>query len=125
MTPIILLVAIFLLIRGHDAPGGGFIAGLMAAMAFCLYTLAFGIEPVKEALHIAPKTLLGFGVLTALLSGMFSWFFDVPYLTGIWAKLEVPQVGWLKVGTPSFFDVGVFFVVVGMVTSIVMELARE
>lgn len=125
IMPLLLMVSLFLLIQGHEAPGGGFIGGLMAASAFSIYALAFGIDQVKEAMHIEPRSLLGIGILISLFSGLVGVFFGKPYLTGEWLEMQVTHWGPLHIGTPMIFDFGVYLVVLGMVTSVITGLAEE
>ena len=75
ILPLLLLFSIFLLLRGHYEPGGGFVGGLVAAAAFALYATAFGVASTREVLRIDPRVLIGAGVLVAAISGMFAWLF--------------------------------------------------
>ena len=70
LMPLLLLFAVFLLLRGHNEPGGGFVGGLVAAAAFALYVIAYGVERARRALLVKPLTLLGAGLLIALVSGV-------------------------------------------------------
>jgi multicomponent Na+:H+ antiporter subunit B len=117
--PLLLLFAVFLLIRGHNEPGGGFVGGLVAAAAFSLYGISYGVEHARRALLVRPMTLLGTGLLIALVSGMPSMLRGQPYLTAQWA------LGPVAIGTPVVFDIGVFLVVTGVVLMMVFSLAEE
>ena len=77
-----LLFSVFVLLRGHNEPGGGFIGGLIAASAFAIHGIAFGVPTVRRALHFHPMAISGFGLLLAALSGLPSLAFGVPFLTG-------------------------------------------
>ena len=123
LLPLLLLFSIFLLLRGHYEPGGGFVGGLVAAAAFALNVIAFGVPRTREILHLDPRVLIGAGVLMAAISGMFAWLLGNPYLTAVWLKQPWPVLG--KVGTPLLFDVGVYFVVLGVVLKIIFVLAEE
>ena len=68
--PLLLLFAVFLLLRGHNQPGGGFVGGLVVASSFVLYSIAFGVDAARRALLVTPSTLLGVGLLVALTSGL-------------------------------------------------------
>ncbi len=125
MMPLLLMVSIFLLLRGHDAPGGGFIGGLMASAAFCLYGLAFGFQRIKSVLHTDPRVVLGVGLLTSLCSGFLAYVIGKPFLTAIWLDEIFSGMINIHVGTPLFFDIGVYLVVVGMVTGIVIAHAED
>lgn len=125
LFPLLLLLAVYLTLRGHNAPGGGFIGGLVAAGAFGLYLIAEGPEQMLRALRTHPTTLLSIGLLLALTAGVLPWFQGLPFMTGLWGKIPV---GWgepIKQGTPLLFDVGVFLVVVGFTLTIVLSLEEE
>jgi multicomponent Na+:H+ antiporter subunit A len=119
LMPLLLLFAVFLLLRGHNEPGGGFVGGLVAAAAFALYAIAFGVHRARQALLVRPLTLLGAGLLIALVSGLPAVVGGRPYLAALWAP------GPLAIGTPALFDVGVFLVVAGVVLMMIFTLAEE
>jgi multicomponent Na+:H+ antiporter subunit B len=123
LLPLLLLFSIFILFRGHNEPGGGFIGGLVAAAAYSLYAIAYGVENARQSLVIAPRNLMGFGLLTALGSGLVALVVGKPFMTGLWANWELPLIG--KPGTPLFFDVGVYLVVIGVTLTIVFTLHEE
>ena len=123
LLPLLLLFSVFLLLRGHNQPGGGFVGGLAAAAAIALFTIAFGVEPARRILRVHPRMLLGVGLLVAAGSGLLAVLIGLPLMTGLWGTLELPAVG--KLGTPLLFDVGVYLVVVGVVLMIVFELAEK
>jgi len=125
LFPLLLLLAVYLTLRGHNAPGGGFIGGLVAAGAFGLYLIAEGPDRMLKALRTNPTRLLSIGLLLGLTAGVLSWFQGLPFMTGLWGKIPV---GWgdpIKLGTPLLFDVGVFLVVVGFTLTIVLSLEEE
>lgn len=97
---LLLLFAIFLLLRGHHEPGGGFIAGLVAAGAFVLYAVAYDVARARAALRVDPRALIGAGLLAASLSGVVSLFSGRPFLTGRWATWSLFGADPVKVGTP-------------------------
>ena len=122
LMPLLLLFAVFLLLRGHNEPGGGFVGGLVVAAAFVLYAIAYGADAGRRALLVDPSTLLGTGLLVALGSGIPAVLVGRPFLTAIWTKVGIePAV--VDVGTPLVFDVGVFLAVIGVVLTIVFTLA--
>jgi multicomponent Na+:H+ antiporter subunit B len=125
MLPLLLLFSVFLLLRGHNEPGGGFSGGLVAASAFVLYGFAFGVPEAKWSLRVDPRGLIGAGLLTALGSGCLALLTGRPWMTGLWGEWAVPSFGTLHVGTPLVFDVGVYLVVVGVTLSIIFPLAEE
>ena len=119
LMPLLLLFSVFLLLRGHNQPGGGFVGGLVAAAAFALYGIAFGVQRARQALLVRPMTLLGAGLLIALVSGLPAVFRGRPFLSALWTS------GPVAVGTPALFDVGVFLVVAGVVLMMIFSLAEE
>lgn len=120
---LLLVFSVFLLLRGHNLPGGGFTGGLVAAAAFSLHALAFGVPSARRLLRLAPRTIMGFGLLVALVSGLLAWLHGRPLLTGLWDHTPLPVVG--KLGTPLLFDVGVYLVVLSITLLIVFALAEE
>jgi multicomponent Na+:H+ antiporter subunit B len=122
LMPLLLLFALFLLFRGHNAPGGGFVGGLVVAAAFILYGIAYGVTAGRRALLIDPSRLLGIGLLVALGAGMSAVLRGRPFLTATWTTVRVDGLS-VDVGTPLLFDIGVFFVVIGVVLTIVFALA--
>ncbi len=123
LMPLLLLFAVFLLLRGHNEPGGGFVGGLVVAAAFVLYAIAYGVDAARRAVLVDPSTLLGAGLLVALGSGIPAVLVGRPFLTAIWTTVGIePAV--VDVGTPLVFDVGVFLAVIGVVLTIVFTLAE-
>jgi len=124
LTSLMVLFSVFVLLRGHNEPGGGFIGGLIAASAFAIYGIACGVQPVRRALYFHPMAIAGFGLLLAALSGLPSIVAGVPYLTGLW---YIPVVGGVEIAlsTPMVFDFGVYFVVVGAITSVALALEER
>jgi len=123
MLPLLLLLAVYLLLHGHNVPGGGFIGGLVASAAFSLYTLANGAEEARKILMIDPRTLMGVGLFALLASGVCGLLLEEPFLTGIWSTVKVPVLG--KVGTPFIFDCGVFLVVIGVTLTFIFSLEED
>jgi multisubunit Na+/H+ antiporter MnhB subunit len=121
--PLLLLFAVFLLLRGHNQPGGGFVGGLVVAASFVLYSIAFGVEAARRALLVRPAKLLGIGLLVALVSGLPGVVRGRPFMSAVWTTVEAAS-GVIHLGTPLVFDVGVFLAVVGVVLTIVFTLAE-
>lgn len=120
LMPLQLMFSVFLLLRGHDEPGGGFIAGLVAAGAFTLYLFAFGVSATREVLRMLdPRDLIGIGLLLAMISVVPAWFLDQPFLTAQWWTIPVIE---FKASTPLIFDIGVYLAVLGSVIGMVMAL---
>jgi multicomponent Na+:H+ antiporter subunit B len=123
LVVLLLVLAIFVLLRGHNEPGGGFIGGLLAAGAIAIHQLACGVDRARRLLRVDPRALAGVGLLVALASGVIGLLQGGRFLYGVWAVREIPGVG--KIGTPLLFDVGVFLVVVGAVLTILFTLDEE
>jgi len=124
ISPLLLMFSVFLLLRGHNEPGGGFAGGLVAAAAFILLAISRDPATARSALRIEPQTLMGAGLLMAVGAGVVGLFVGRPLLTGIWVGLELPT-GTLDVGTPLLFDIGVYLVVLGSTLTMVLTLAEE
>ncbi len=125
MLPVLLLFSIFLLLRGHNLPGGGFIGGLVAAAAVLLQLLARGEEHVRDDFPITFRLLLPVGLLVAAAAGVVGMLAGEPFLTGIWVTFPAPGFGELKLGTPLLFDIGVYLVVIGMAVEVILLMAEE
>lgn len=118
----IMLVSVWLLIAGHNQPGGGFAGGLVAGLALVLRYLAAGRYELGEALPIDAGRLLGAGLAMAVGTGVLSMLFGEPMLTSLWWEGELPLFGELALGTPTLFDIGVYLVVLGLVLDILRSL---
>jgi len=125
LFPLFLSYSVFLLARGHNDPGGGFIAGLVASAAFALYSLAFSPAAARRMLLLPPRLIVACGLLLSLASGLAGMAGRQAYLVARWWELAVPGHEPVKVGTPLLFDAGVFLVVLGMVTGIILVLQEE
>lgn len=123
LMPLILVFSVFLLLRGHNEIGGGFVGGLVAASALMLYGIAVSPAALRRFLPVEPRLLVGSGLLAALASGALPMLLGKPFMTGQWLPGELPVIG--KVGTPLLFDVGVYLVVIGVVLWILLTLAEE
>jgi multicomponent Na+:H+ antiporter subunit B len=120
LLPLLLLFSTFLLLRGHNEPGGGFVGGLVAAAAIALYALAAGVQKAQQLLRLDLRTLMALGLLCAIGAGLLGLLAGSPLLTGLWSSHPVPVVG--KLGTPLLFDAGVFLVVIGVTLKILFAL---
>jgi multicomponent Na+:H+ antiporter subunit B len=125
LLPLLLLFSLFLLLRGHDEPGGGFAGGLVASAAFALLATAAGVPNARRVLHVDTRTLIGAGLVLALGSGLLGVLAGQAFLTSLWLDLTLPGGAELYVGTTLLFDLGVYLVVVGMVLTIVFALEEE
>ncbi|SCB21092.1 Na+/H+ antiporter subunit B [Rhizobium multihospitium] len=124
LTALMLLFSVFVLLRGHNEPGGGFIGGLIAASAFAIYGIACGVTAVRCAIIFHPLAIAGFGLLASTLAGIVSVFAGVPFMTGLWIYPHLFGVE-VALSTVMLFDIGVYFVVVGAFTSIALALEER
>jgi multicomponent Na+:H+ antiporter subunit B len=124
LTSLMVLFSVFVLLRGHNEPGGGFIGGLIAASAFAIYGIACGVSPVRRAIYFHPMTISGFGLFIAGLSGVLSVFGGVPFMTGLWTEVSILGVQ-VDLSTPLVFDIGVYLVVLGTMTNIALALEER
>jgi multicomponent Na+:H+ antiporter subunit B len=122
LQPVLLLYAVFLLVAGHNEPGGGFVAGLVASAAVALYAIAHDVETARQLIPLEPRTLVGCGLLLAFGSGVWALLRGESFMTGHW--VTVPPTG-LAVGTPLLFDLGVFLLVVGGTLLMILSIAEE
>lgn len=121
LLPLLLLFSVFLLVRGHDQPGGGFAGGLSAAAAFVLYAIAHGPDTARRSLPQSPGFLIGLGLFAAGGSGVLALVTGRPFLTAQWTA--APLLG--QVGTPMLFDAGVYLTVFGVVLLLVFSLMED
>ena len=121
LVPLILVFSVFLLLRGHEHPGGGFVGGLVASIAFSLYAFVFGPRAARGILRAGPRAIGAVGLAVAIASGLVGPILDAaPFLTGLWGTLAG-----LKLGTPVMFDVGVYLVVIGVVLTFVFGIKER
>lgn len=124
LLPLALLVSIHLFLRGHNAPGGGFIAGLVTAVALILQSMASGIAWTRQQWRMRYQPLIAWGVLIASATGAGSWLFGHPFLTSAFGHFSLPLVGELELATAMLFDFGVYLAVVGVVMLILATLGN-
>ncbi len=122
--PLLLLASLWVLLRGHNAPGGGFIGGLLAVAASSAYALTFDAARALRKLPLEPQRLAAVGVLIALFSGVPALFNDLPFLTHPWRVLPLGIVD-LPLSTVMLFDVGVYFSVWGALGGYCLALIRS
>jgi multicomponent Na+:H+ antiporter subunit B len=124
LTTLMLVFSVFVLLRGHNEPGGGFIGGLIAASSIALFGISAGVVEVRRAMIVDPLSVAGFGVLLALFSGLLSIVYDVPFLTSIWASIQLGETQ-IVLSTPLFFDIGVYCVVLGTLSAVALALEEN
>lgn len=124
VLPLALLVSVFIFLRGHNLPGGGFIAGLITAVGLILVYMARGVDWTQQRLAFPyqPIAILGVGIAT--LTGFGSWLFGYPFLTSSYDHFHIPLIGDLELATALLFDLGVYLAVVGATLMILANLGK-
>jgi multicomponent K+:H+ antiporter subunit A len=125
LFPVILTVSVYLFMRGHDMPGGGFSAGLTLSIAFLLQYLAGGTRWAEDRIRILPLRWMGAGLLVAAATGIGAWLLGYPFLTSHTRYLDLPLIGKVPAATALLFDLGVFSLVVGSTVLILVALAHQ
>jgi len=122
LLPVLLLFSIFMLLRGHYHPGGGFVGGLVASIAFVLHSFTNGTEGTLKLLRYHPKSLIPVGLMIAFLSMFSPLLFGLPVMTGLWYDEPIPVIG--SLGSALFFDLGVYLLVIGVVLTILFTIQQ-
>ena len=122
---ILLLVSVYVMVRGHNAPGGGFAGGLIAGAAFVLRYLAGGILRVRRSSIVNPTRLIGFGLFLSAVVAVVPIVSGDPVLSSDIAKFSLPLIGETKVVSSSVFDLGVYFLVIGVVLTVLVHLGSD
>lgn len=125
LFPVILLVSVYITFRGHNAPGGGFAGGLIAGCAFVLRFLAQGSARVSQALRVAPTTLIGGGMLLAIVTAAAPLVVGDPLIESTIWKFDLPAIGTVKLVSSSIFDLGVYVLVIGVVVAVLLALGSD
>jgi multicomponent Na+:H+ antiporter subunit B len=120
LLPLLLLFSIFILLRGHYLPGGGFVGGLMAAIAFLIHSFAFGLKETQSIIKINPGYLMPIGLVFAVGAAIAPFFIGDPILKGLWFEEPFKFIG--MVGSALFFDIGVYLVVIGATLTIMFSI---
>lgn len=124
LLPLALMVSVYIFLRGHNLPGGGFIAGLITAAAMILQYMANGVDWVKHRFDYNYQTLASVGVMIALFTGVGSWFFGKNFLTSWFTHVHWPIVGEFEVATAILFDLGVYLTVIGATLMILANFGQ-
>jgi multicomponent Na+:H+ antiporter subunit B len=124
LLPVLLLFSLFLLLRGHHEPGGGFAGGLVAAAAFALHLVAYDAAATRQVLRLQPQILIGTGLLLAAGSSTLALLSGQSFMTGQWGYLHLPGPGIVALGTPLVFDSGVYLVVMGVTLLMLLSLSE-
>ncbi|WP_317992471.1 monovalent cation/H+ antiporter subunit A [Bartonella gliris] len=125
LFPVIIAFAVYLFMRGHDLPGGGFVGGVTLAIGFILQYLARDIRWVETHLRVLPLRWIGFGLLLSIITGMGSWFFGYPFLTSFFRYIHLPLIGKIPMASAFLFDFGVLSLVLGATVLILIALAHQ
>ena len=125
VLPLACMVSVYLFMRGHNEPGGGFVAGLVMSVALLLQYIVSGTVWVEEHMPLRPRRWIGVGLLTALATGVGSWFLGYPFMTTHTAHLTLPLIGEIHIASALFFDIGVFTLVVGSTLLILTAIAHQ
>ncbi len=125
IQPVMLVISVIVLIRGHNEPGGGFIGGLIAAGGYVLLALSAGSSKLHDTLPVSPPVLMGSGLLAAIVSGFFALINGGSFMEGRWIEIKVLSDFKLKLGTPLLFDIGVYLVVIGFTLKVMIALMEE
>ncbi|RFC65708.1 MULTISPECIES: monovalent cation/H+ antiporter subunit A [Mesorhizobium] len=125
LFPVIIVFAFYLFLRGHDAPGGGFVAGIAMAAAFILQYMAAGTRWVEERLRVLPVRWMGMGLLVAAATGLGAWVFGYPFLTSHAQYIELTLIGKVPAATALIFDFGIFSLVMGATVLMLIAIAHQ
>jgi multicomponent K+:H+ antiporter subunit A len=120
-----LIVAVFLLLRGHDLPGGGFSAGMVVAIAIILQYMIGGTDWTEDRLRLRPQLWIGAGLLVAAGTALAALAFGRPFLTTYFAYAELPLIGKVPTASALVFDIGIFALVVGATLLMLVALAHQ
>jgi len=124
MMPLMIMVAVYIFLRGHNLPGGGFIAGLIASVALIVMYLSNGIEWTQKRLTVDMHLVIGFGLLIATATGLVAMGLGYPFLTSAFSHIHWPIVGDFEIASAIAFDLGVFLVVVGATVMSLVQLGK-
>ncbi len=124
MLPIAILVGVYIFLRGHNQPGGGFVAGLVISIALLMQYMASGFAWAQLRQKMEYHSMIGWGVLIAGLTGVGAWFAGKPFLTSAYGYLHFPPIEEFEWATAMAFDLGVFLAVLGAVMLMLYSLSR-
>jgi multicomponent K+:H+ antiporter subunit A len=124
LLPMALMVGVYLYLRGHNMPGGGFVAGLVFAIAYLMQYMASGYDFSHARQRVDHHALIGWGVLVASLAGIGAWVMGLPFLTSGFTYIDLPPLEKFELATAMIFDLGVFLCVLGAVLLALASLSR-
>ncbi|MEM7722620.1 MAG: Na+/H+ antiporter subunit B [Pseudomonadota bacterium] len=126
LVALLLVFSVFMLLRGHNLPGGGFIGGLIGSTGFVLYAIAQGCSATRKALYYDPQNIAMIGLGIALFAGVMALFFNDAFFTGQWYFLGDRETGdYIPLSSVLIFDIGVYLVVFGSILTLVLALEEE
>lgn len=123
LLPLLLLFSVFVLLRGHYLPGGGFVGGLIASIAFVLHSFAYSTRETKQLFRRDPFFLIPVGLSLTFISAILPAFAGQNFMSALWFAESLEVIG--SVGSALFFDVGVYVVVVGVVLTILFTISEN
>ena len=123
--PLTLLFALYMALKGHNHPGGGFVGGLIAAVAFVLYRMSHGHEAMQRLMPIHPRIVVAIGLALATLTGIVPLFFGEPMLRSIAPYINLGVGDPVHMPSALFFDLGVLLVVIGVSVGMIVRLGEE
>jgi multicomponent Na+:H+ antiporter subunit B len=123
LIPLFIAFSIYVLFRGHNDPGGGFIGGLIGSIALVFHAMTHGPSVTRKLLRLDPMVLIASGLFASASSTIMSLFVGKEFLTSLWADFYLPVIG--RPGTPILFDVGVYLLVIGIVLKVTFTMAEE
>jgi multicomponent K+:H+ antiporter subunit A len=124
MLPLALMISVYIFLRGHNLPGGGFIAGLITAVALILQYVASGLVWTQERISFKYHNVIGLGLLFAVIAGAGSFAFGYPFLTSTFDYISWPVVGKFEVASALVFDLGVYLAVIGATLLALVSIGR-
>jgi multicomponent K+:H+ antiporter subunit A len=124
LLPLAVMAGVYIFLRGHNQPGGGFIAGIVIGIAFIMQYIASGYVWSNQRVRFDPQALIGWGILLAASTGMAAWLFGYPFLTSTHGHFHVPLIGHIELASVILFDLGVFSTVVGILLISLANLSR-
>jgi len=122
---LMLLFSVYLLLRGHNEPGGGFIAGMLTSLAIILQMVAFDLESFKKEIPWSPLRIVFSGLTLSAITGTGALVFGQPFMTSAFGHFHLPLLGDIELASAMFFDIGVYLVVVGTTLAIIRTIAEE
>ena len=127
LVALLFVFSLFMLLRGHHLPGGGFIGGLIGAVAFIVYSLAVGPAEARAALRLPPEVIATWGLGIALLAGLFAFVMGDPLFTGQWYWVggDSYEAAAFSINSVLVFDIGVYLVVLGGILSLTYAFEEE